>query len=197
MRKQLAIVGLGAGLLGGGAAGLAFTGGTGLASAQTETTTTAPVDSSTATENAPSTDRPDLSAKLSEVLAPLVTDGTLTQAQADKVVETLNAAGPLGGGHGRGGRGGPGLEAAATALGLTADELRTELQDGSTVAEVASEKGVDLTTVTDAMLAEKKERLAEAVASGKITQEDADERLANAPERITAHVNGEIPERRG
>ena len=197
MRKQLAIVGLGAGLIGGGAAGLAFTGGTGLASAQTETTTTAPVDSSTATENAPSTDRPDLSAKLSEVLAPLVTDGTLTQAQADKVVETLNAAGPLGGGHGRGGRGGPGLEAAATALGLTADELRTELQDGSTIAEVASEKGVDLTTVTDALLAATKERLAEAVASGKITQEDADERLANAPERITDHVNGEIPERRG
>ena len=196
MRKQLAIVGLGAGLLGGGAAGLAFTGGTGLASAQTETTAPTPADSSTTTDTAPN-DRPDRSAKLTEALAPLVSDGTLTQAQADKVVETLNAAGPLGGGHGRGGRGGPGLEAAATALGLTADELRTELQDGSTVAEVASEKGVDLTTVTDAMLAEKKERLAEAVASGKITQEDADERLANAPERITAHVNGEIPERRG
>lgn len=196
MRKQLAIVGLGAGLIGGGAAGLAFTGGTGLASAQTETTAPTPADSSTTTDTAPN-DRPDRSAKLTEALAPLVSDGTLTQAQADKVVETLNAAGPLGGGHGRGGRGGPGLEAAATALGLTADELRTELQDGSTVAEVASEKGVDLTTVTDAMLAEKKERLAEAVASGKITQEDADERLANAPERITAHVNGEIPERRG
>ncbi len=196
MRKQLAIVGLGAGLLGGGAAGLAFTGGTGLASAQTETTAPTPADNSTTTDTAPN-DRPDRSAKLTEALAPLVSDGTLTQAQADKVVETLNAAGPLGGGHGRGGRGGPGLEAAATALGLTADELRTELQDGSTVAEVASEKGVDLTTVTDAMLAEKKERLAEAVASGKITQEDADERLANAPERITAHVNGEIPERRG
>ncbi len=196
MRKQLAIVGLGAGLLGGGAAGLAFTGGTGLASAQTETTAPTPADNSTTTDTAPN-DRPDRSAKLIEALAPLVSDGTLTQAQADKVVETLNAAGPLGGGHGRGGRGGPGLEAAATALGLTADELRTELQDGSTVAEVASEKGVDLTTVTDAMLAEKKERLAEAVASGKITQEDADERLANAPERITAHVNGEIPERRG
>ena len=196
MRKQLAIVGLGAGLLGGGAAGLAFTGGTGLASAQTETTAPTPADSSTTTDTAPN-DRPDRSAKLTEALAPLVSDGTLTQAQADKVVETLNAAGPLGGGHGRGGRGGPGLEAAATALGLTADELRTELQDGSTIAEVASEKGVDLTTVTDAMLAEKKERLAEAVASGKITQEDADERLANAPERITAHVNGEIPERRG
>ena len=196
MRKQLAIVGLGAGLIGGGAAGLAFTGGTGLASAQTETTAPTPADNSTTTDTAPN-DRPDRSAKLTEALAPLVSDGTLTQAQADKVVETLNAAGPLGGGHGRGGRGGPGLEAAATALGLTADELRTELQDGSTVAEVASEKGVDLTTVTDAMLAEKKERLAEAVASGKITQEDADERLANAPERITAHVNGEIPERRG
>lgn len=196
MRKQLAIVGLGAGLIGGGAAGLAFTGGTGLASAQTETTAPTPADNSTTTDTAPN-DRPDRTAKLTEALAPLVTDGTLTQAQADKVVETLNAAGALGDGHGRGGRGGPGLDAAATALGLTADELRTEMQDGSTIAEVASEKGVDLTTVTDAMLAEKKERLAEAVASGKITQEEADERIASAPERITARVNGEAPEGRG
>lgn len=195
MGKKLAIIGLSAGLIGGGAAGLAFTGTSGLAGAQTETTTTVPADSSSATP----TERPDPSTRLAEALAPLVTDGTLTQAQADKVVETLKAAGPMGGGGhgpGRGGRGGgPGGEAAATALGLTVEELRAELESGSTIAEIAAEKGVDLATVTDAMLAAEQEHLAEEVASGKITQAQADERLSGAAERITARVNGEKPER--
>lgn len=190
MGKKLAIIGLSAGLIGGGAAGLAFTGSAGLAGAQTETTTTAPATSSDAAA------KPDRSARLAEVLAPLVTDGTITQAQADKVVAALDAAGPLGGGgHGRGGRGGgPGAEAAATALGLTVEELRTELQGGKTIAEVATDKGVELSTVTDAMLAAQTEHLAEEVAAGKITQAQADERLSGAAERIAARVNGELPE---
>ena len=193
MGKKLAIIGLSAGLVGGGTAGLAFTGSTGIASAQTETTTTAPATSSS-TAGAP-TDRPDPSARLSETLAPLVTDGTITQAQADKVIEALKAAGPMGGGgHGRGGRGGgPGAEAAATALGMTADELRAELQGGTTIAAVATEKGVELSKVTDAMLAAEKEHLAADVTSGKITQAQADERLTGAADRITAVVNGERP----
>lgn len=203
MGKKLAIIGLSAGLLGGGAAGLAFTGTTGIAGAQDATSTTVaadtPADASTGTADA---DRPDPSTKLAEALAPLVTDGTLTQAQADKVVETLKAAGPMGGGHGpgrdgggRGRGGGPGAEAAATALGITADELRTKLQDGTTIAELATEKGVELSTVTDAMLAAEKAHLAEEVTAGKITQAQADERLSGAADRITARVNGEKPER--
>ena len=203
MGKKLAIIGLSAGLLGGGAAGLAFTGTTGIAGAQDATSTTVaadtPADASTGTADA---DRPDPSTKLAEALAPLVTDGTLTQAQADKVVETLKAAGPMGGGHGpgrdgggRGRGGGPGAEAAATALGMTADELRTELQGGTTIAELATEKGVELSTVTDAMLAAEQAHLAEEVTAGKITQAQADERLSGAADRITARVNGEKPER--
>ena len=82
-----------------------------------------------------------------------------------------------------------------TALGMTADELRTELQGGTTIAELATEKGVELSTVTDAMLAAEKEHLAEEVTAGKITQAQADERLSGAADRITARVNGEKPER--
>ncbi|HQF96640.1 MAG TPA: hypothetical protein PLS46_20915, partial [Microthrixaceae bacterium] len=77
MGKKLAIIGLSAGLLGGGAAGLAFTGTTGVAGAQDATSTTVaadtPADASTGTADA---DRPDPSTKLAEALAPLVTDGT-------------------------------------------------------------------------------------------------------------------------
>ena len=100
------------------------------------------------------------------MLQALVDDGTLTSAQLDAVVSALDAAGPMRGempggfgdhggrgDHGRGGRG-FGLDAAATALGLTADELRTELEGGSTIAEVAQANGVEVQAVIDAMVAE-------------------------------------------
>lgn len=191
MGKKLAILGLSAGLVGGGAAGLALTGNPVIAGAQTNTTTTVSGSDGSTTDSTTKAERPDQSSRLSEVLAPLVSDGTLTQAQADKVIEALKAAGPLAGGHGRGG---PGLDAAAKALGLTTDELRTQLKSGSTIAGIATEKGVDLATVKAAMLAEMKENLAEAVSSGKVTQEQADQRLASAEERLTAPVNGKLPQ---
>lgn len=193
MRKQLAILGLSAGLVGGGAAGFALTSTTGLAGAQTETTTTV-VDGATTDQ-----ERPDPSTHLADALAPLVSDGTITQAQADKVIEALKAAGPPDGGRGGhggpGGRhGGPGLDAAATALGVTADELRTELESGKTLADVAGEKGVAVDTLVQALVDAETAKINEAVTAGRMTQEQADERLADLETRVTARVNGEMPE---
>lgn len=200
MRKQLAIVGLSAGLVTGGAAGFAFTSGTGFAGAQTSTTTQ-PADSND--ERPPAPPRGE---HLAEVLAPLVADGTITQEQADKVVEALRAAGPAGRGgpgshgheggpgrHGRPGRPGEGVDAAATALGITAEELRTALRSGSTIAQVAESEGVELQTVIDAMVAEVSEKLDEAVADGRLTREQADERLQRATEHIGDRVNRSGP----
>jgi len=86
-----------------------------------------------------------------------------------------------------------GLDAAAKALGTTAEELRTALAGGQSIAEVAATKGVAVQTVIAAIVAENKTRLDEAVAAGKITQTQADERLADTTERVTAMVNGEAP----
>jgi hypothetical protein len=91
--------------------------------------------------------------------------------------------------------GGRGLDAAAEAIGIDVDDLRTALRDGQTIAEVAAANGVDAQTVIDAMLADLGEKLAEQVAAGDLTQEEADERLAGAEAKITAHVNGEAPAR--
>lgn len=111
---------------------------------------------------------------LTDSLATLVSNGTITQVQADAITAAIEANRPTGGpgagmgDHGRPGmggpgmgrpgmgrhRGGPGLDVAATALGLTNDELRTELQAGKTIADVATAKGVDLQKVIDAMVAE-------------------------------------------
>jgi polyhydroxyalkanoate synthesis regulator phasin len=194
MKKSVVAAGLTAGLIGGGAAGVILGSGGVSGAQETATTTTAPA---AGTEEGVRGDRPDPSAKLGETLAPLVADGTITQAQADKVVETLLAARPEGGpggrGHGPGG-GRFGGEAAATALGITVDELRTALREGSTIAEVAQEKGIDVQVVIDAIVAERTEQIAAAVADGKLTQEQADERLADLEAKVTERVNQALPE---
>jgi hypothetical protein len=96
---------------------------------------------------------------------------------------------------GPGGRFGPrpGFEAAAEAIGIEVDALREALQGGQTIAEVAEANGVAGDDVVAAMVADAEERLAQAVADGRITQEQADERTADLESRITALVNGELP----
>lgn len=186
MNKKIAAIGLSAGLLTGGAAGLLLTipGVSGAATVTAETTTT---DSAT---TAP--DPAQRGQWMQDALAELVTNGTLTQAQADAVVTALEAARPEHPGGGRGGRG-MHLDAAATALGMTADELRTELQAGKSIADIAGEQGVSVQGVIDALVAEAKAHLDEEVASGEHTQAEADAKLAEITERITAMVNGELP----
>lgn len=116
----------------------------------------------------------------------------------DRTLPTRGEGGP--GGHG--GRGGhlgrgPGFEAAAEALGLEADAVKEALRDGTTIADLAEQQGVDVQTVIDAMVAEAQERIAQAVENGRLTQEQADERLADITERITDVVNNGRPERGG
>ncbi|MCU1379407.1 MAG: hypothetical protein JWN29_2390 [Acidimicrobiales bacterium] len=75
------------------------------------------------------------------------------------------------------------LTTAATALGITPAELRTALESGKTIAQVAKDKGVDVQKVIDALVAQAKQRLQQAE--------------ANLPSRITDMVNGTLPLRGG
>lgn len=191
MRKQIATVGLAAALVAGGAGALALV-VPAVSSAQSTP------DTSTTQSADPNGDR---GSHLADTLQPLIDDGTLTQEQADAVIAALETVRPEGGmGHGRGpgGPGGPGgrgagLDAAATALGVTQEELMTALKDGQSVAGLAAEKGVDVQTVIDAMVADVKTHLDEEVAEGDLTQAEADARLAEVTGKITAMVNGEMP----
>jgi hypothetical protein len=83
-----------------------------------------------------------------------------------------------GGGFGRGLGSQEALEAAAEVLGMTADELSTQLWGGKTLAELADEAGVELQAVQDAVEAAQLEALradiAHAVEDGSITQAHAD-----------------------
>lgn len=131
---------------------------------------------------------------IKEALAGLVSDGTLTQAQADRVATTLAEARPEGRGPGGGHLGGHrgdqvGLAAAAEALGLTEDEVQTALRSGQSLADLAEQEGVESAALVDALVAAAEERLAEAVADGRLTQAEADERAASLEERITASLD--------
>lgn len=132
---------------------------------------------------------------LKDALAGLVSDGTITQAQADKVATVLEQNRPMGG-PGRGGHGhGPGrvdLAAAAEALGITEAELRTAAQAGRTLADLAEAEGVSEDALVDALVTAAKERLAQAVTDGRITQEQADARAADLETRITASLDDPI-----
>jgi transposase-like protein len=142
---------------------------------------------------------------LQTVIDALVAAGTerlqeLEASLPDRVTELVNRTdwadhrGHHDGGPGGPGGRGPGLDAAADAIGITTDELRTALQDGSTLAEVAAAHDVTTQALIDALVADATTHLDEAVANGRIDAARAEEMKANLVERITARVNGEHPE---
>lgn len=182
MNKHLIAAGLSVGILASGAAALVSPSVSG-----------AVEDASTTTSASSTVARPNRSARHTEALKPLVTAGTINQAQSDAVVTAL-AAMPDGG---RGGRSGHGSSAAATALGMTQDELRTALAGGQTVAALAKTKGVDVATIVAAILADAKAHFAAEVASGEHTQAEVDAKLTQATQRATDFVNGVAPVRGG
>ena len=128
-----------------------------------------------------------------QVLEQAVTEGHLTQDQADRMRERADQGFEFGPGMKGRGAWGPGMgwtdsesspvAVAADALGMTADELLAELKDGKSIADVANERGVDPQTIADSILASQKDSLAQAVADGKITQEQADQMLSRMEER--------------
>lgn len=142
-------------------------------------------------------------AGIKSALSGLVTNGTLTQAQADKVAGTLDSQRPMGG---RGGMGGPGGRlggivmtqthgAAAKALGMTADELYAAVQSGKSLADVAKDQKVSVDAVVKAMVTAAERQLATAVKDGTMTQAQADTMKSSLTQRITDQVNGVRPGR--
>lgn len=125
--------------------------------------------------------------RLSLIIAVLLIVGALAVsmtsialAQEEEVTPTPQPFGWHGGsgGYARGFGGEAGLEAAAEVLGLTAEELTTELWGGKTLSELADEAGVDLQAVRDAVEAAHedtmRDAIEQAVTDGKLSREQAD-----------------------
>jgi hypothetical protein len=82
------------------------------------------------------------------------------------------------------------LRSAARFLGLDRRELRTQLP-GSSLAALAQKQGKSEAALEAAMVAPAEQRLAKAVASGRLTQARAEavlERLEQAADRLAHHV---------
>jgi hypothetical protein len=76
------------------------------------------------------------------------------------------------------------LATASKALGVTEAELKTELEAGKSVSDVAKAKNIDLATVKAALLAEAKAHVDAAVAAGKHTAAEGVAKLAEVTSRI-------------
>ncbi len=215
--RRNAALGVTAGLLGGGAIGLlvAMPSFSSAATSDTVPPTTAVVitdatsdeasDDTTGVPSAPDAERQaNAQERIRTELQNLVDDGTITAAQADAVAADLSTAiadhgpGGRGGPWGPGGRhGGPGFdgEVVAGLLGVDVDTLRSDVRDGKTIAEIAGEQGVDPQTVIDSLVAEAESHLDLSVENGRLTQAEADAKLADVTQRITDFVNNGVPER--
>ena len=94
-------------------------------------------------------------------------------------------------GMGQRGPGGPGgmmqggPQVVADILGITPQELRTEMQAGKTLAQVAEAKGISRDTLKAKLLEAHKTRIDAAVAAGKLTSEQAQQMI----ERATANID--------
>jgi hypothetical protein len=147
--------------------------------------------------------------------------GRITKAQADELKARIESGdGVLGGpgrfGRGPGGPGGPGLRpgpgfggkpvianelaAAAKYLGLDESDLRTKLEGGQSLADVAKAQGKDLAGLEQAILDAAKADLDKAVADKKLTQSQADDILGALKDHVGDLVDakpGDRPHLRG
>jgi polyhydroxyalkanoate synthesis regulator phasin len=198
--RRNATIGVGAGLLAGGAIGL-LVAMPGFSSAADDPATS-PAAAIVVEQDATvptDAERPEPGVKLREMLQDLVDDGTITSDQADAVADHLIENRPDKGDHGpRHGRRGhrPGFdgEVVAEVIGVDAETIRDAVRSGSSLADVATENGVDPQTLIDAIVADAQGHLDLAVENGRLTAEEAADKAAQLEERITAMVNGERPE---
>ena len=129
-----------------------------------------------------------------------VTAGEITQAQGDAIKSRIESGEfPLFfGGHpdgfGHHGHFG-GLDAAATYLGVTAADVRTQLEAGKTLAQIAQDKGKSVDGLIQAMVDDAKTHLDAAVTAGRLTQAQEDSILTDLKQHITDLVNGKAPNR--
>lgn len=136
----------------------------------------------------------DRAAELKDELADRIGE-MMNRTPGDRLGKDGDREGPDGD-HGEGrGRRGPGGGEVAEFLGLTTDELRAALTEGQTLAEVAEAQGVSEGDLVAFLLDQFEERLDQAVENGRLDADEADQKLAEAADRIEAQINAEPGDR--
>ena len=81
------------------------------------------------------------------------------------------------------------FKVAATTIGVKPAELRTDLKNGQSIADVASSKNVPVDNVITAVVNDASAKIDTAVTNGKLTQERADTLKSKLTDRVTKLVN--------
>jgi polyhydroxyalkanoate synthesis regulator phasin len=170
------------GMIGAGAAGMvAFTFGVaGIAGAQDDEPTL--TDPATDTVDAPGDgeDRPDRAERRQAHVDRLVEDGVITQEQADDLASVREAIQTN-----REEMRAEKQQAIADALGISVEDLEAAKEEGTSLADLAGE---DVSALVDLFTEQATERINEGVADGRLTQEQADERLDGLADRIESRL---------
>ena len=80
------------------------------------------------------------------------------------------------------------VKAAATYIGVSLEQLRTELQGGGSLASIALAHGKTVAGLEAAIVADAKTHLDKAVADGKLTADEAAQRLQKLQQRVAQLV---------
>src|SRR5262245_4537301 len=104
------------------------------------------------------------------------------------------AAGPGQGGRGHAGIRAAGQTAAAT-IGVSPEELRSEIRSGKTVAQVANDHGVDPSNVVNAIVAALSQKIDEKAAAGTVDAIRAAQVKQRLPDVANRFVNEAKPRR--
>jgi predicted DNA-binding protein (UPF0251 family) len=140
----------------------------------------------------------ELSAALKKALSnrvdAAVKAGRITKAEGDAMKARINSGEfPLFRGFGKFGHGPHfmlhGLDAAASYLGLTEAQLRTQLSSGKTLAQVAKAQDKSVDGLVDALVKDANEKIDQAVKDGRLTQAQANEIKQGQRERLADFVN--------
>jgi len=138
-----------------------------------------------------------------EMIDEAVTAGRLTTEQATRLKERVDA-GDFIIGHGPGGKGGPGGRggperggfgmdpaALATWLGITPEQLRTELHEGTgkSLTQVAQAHGKTRDGLITFLTDQAKTRLDQAVTAGRLTRQEADQMLEQFKQNVGQMVD--------
>jgi hypothetical protein len=195
-----------------GAAAALAVGGAGAGVAATKLTASSPSEESKAIVNDAAKSLGVEPSKLSAALKKAYEDridaavaaGRLTKQQGDELKQRIESGdfplvGAPGFGHHFGGRHefGHGLDAAASYLGLTEDQLHSRLESGKTLAEVAKAQGKSVDGLKDAMVKDAKTHLDAAVRSGRLSAAMEKQLLDGLEQHIDDLVNGKLPDRPG
>ena len=129
--------------------------------------------------------------KLGSALSGLVSNGTITQSQADAINKSLadaRTAGKVVMDKNHAAK----LAVITSTLGITEEALKTRMKAGDSLATIA---GANKDALIAALVASKTKEINDAQAAGKITADQATKMKANLTTRVTEMVNSSRPPR--